>query len=392
MPDTDPKYGVTLPLGNEIFNRAAFRDTIQDLIDAMYSVTPLTTVQRDAFTAAQKWVGRLIRNTTTAQYEWWDGAAWVLLVDPGALAAHEADTTNVHGITDTAQLSRLNASTPFTVEQFIERTLATDPALSARVVGDANPRVQVRPDGILFGAGGASALDTLLKRTDAANTQLRNAADNAYRSFVAAEFKAASFMHRDDITRNLRWGTGSPEGVVTASVGSEYLRTDGATGTVLYVKESGTGTTGWVPKGSAPVGVKATSNPFATTSTTYVDVPGLSVPVAANEVLRFIAYLSGGLQNANGAQPGKMTWAVPAGASGFFSSLQVGQSGVTNRFAFGADAPLGDTSAAVFGYFVMGIIRNGGTAGTLKLQIRDTSGSAGVQITLDSWVEAGKVS
>jgi hypothetical protein len=40
-------------------------------------------------------------------------------------------------------------------------------------------------------------------------------------------------------------GTGSPEGSVSAPVGSEYLRTDGGTGTTLYVKESGTGNTGW---------------------------------------------------------------------------------------------------------------------------------------------------
>lgn len=40
-------------------------------------------------------------------------------------------------------------------------------------------------------------------------------------------------------------GTGTPEGVVTASPGSLFLRTD--TGK-LYVKESGTGNTGWVMK------------------------------------------------------------------------------------------------------------------------------------------------
>ena len=43
-------------------------------------------------------------------------------------------------------------------------------------------------------------------------------------------------------------GTGSPEGVVTAIVGALYSRTDGGAGTTLYVKESGTGNTGWVAK------------------------------------------------------------------------------------------------------------------------------------------------
>jgi hypothetical protein len=43
-------------------------------------------------------------------------------------------------------------------------------------------------------------------------------------------------------------GTGSPEGVVTAPIGSFYSRKDGGAGTSMYVKESGTGNTGWVAK------------------------------------------------------------------------------------------------------------------------------------------------
>jgi hypothetical protein len=39
------------------------------------------------------------------------------------------------------------------------------------------------------------------------------------------------------------WGTGSPEGVVTALVGDAYRRTDGTP--ALYVKTSGVGNTGW---------------------------------------------------------------------------------------------------------------------------------------------------
>ena len=46
----------------------------------------------------------------------------------------------------------------------------------------------------------------------------------------------------------LRWGSGTPEGSVTAPVGSLYLRTDGGTSTTLYVKESGSGNTGWIAK------------------------------------------------------------------------------------------------------------------------------------------------
>jgi hypothetical protein len=43
-------------------------------------------------------------------------------------------------------------------------------------------------------------------------------------------------------------GSGTPEGAVTAPVGSVYHRTDGGAGTSFYVKESGSGNTGWVAK------------------------------------------------------------------------------------------------------------------------------------------------
>lgn len=43
-------------------------------------------------------------------------------------------------------------------------------------------------------------------------------------------------------------GYGSPENVVSASVGSIYSRLDGGATTTLYVKTSGTGATGWTAK------------------------------------------------------------------------------------------------------------------------------------------------
>lgn len=44
------------------------------------------------------------------------------------------------------------------------------------------------------------------------------------------------------------FGTGTPESVVTANIGSIYLRLDGSTSTTLYVKTSGTSNTGWTGK------------------------------------------------------------------------------------------------------------------------------------------------
>lgn len=55
---------------------------------------------------------------------------------------------------------------------------------------------------------------------------------------------------RHGSSTGVRWssGAGTPEGVVTAPVGSLYSRTDGGAATTLYIKESGAGATGWVAK------------------------------------------------------------------------------------------------------------------------------------------------
>jgi hypothetical protein len=45
-------------------------------------------------------------------------------------------------------------------------------------------------------------------------------------------------------------GTGTPEGALTAPVGSLWTRTDGGEGTTLYVKETGAGNTGWATRES----------------------------------------------------------------------------------------------------------------------------------------------
>jgi len=61
---------------------------------------------------------------------------------------------------------------------------------------------------------------------------------------------AQTFRVLDDLAIAATWtsANGSPEGVVTAPVGSLYSRRDGGTGTTLYVKESGSGNTGWTAK------------------------------------------------------------------------------------------------------------------------------------------------
>lgn len=58
---------------------------------------------------------------------------------------------------------------------------------------------------------------------------------------------------------NILRGSGSPEGAVTGTVGQVYERTDGGAGTSVYVKESGSGNTGWVAVVSAAAHIADTS-------------------------------------------------------------------------------------------------------------------------------------
>lgn len=54
------------------------------------------------------------------------------------------------------------------------------------------------------------------------------------------------------VTELFEWGTGSPEGVVNAAKGTIYIRTDGSSGEIMYIKESAYGvSTGWALAGPA---------------------------------------------------------------------------------------------------------------------------------------------
>lgn len=71
-------------------------------------------------------------------------------------------------------------------------------------------------------------------------------------------------------------GSGSPEGAVTAPVGSYYTREDGASGTTMYTKTSGTGNTGWEAMTvGAGLTINPTANriPYRSSSTAFGDSP-----------------------------------------------------------------------------------------------------------------------
>jgi hypothetical protein len=78
-----------------------------------------------------------------------------------------------------------------------------------------------------------------------AGTEVFSAGTNGVVAASGIRFKGDNFTVS---TVTITSGSGSPESVVTAPIGSLFLRTDGSTSTTLYVKTSGTGNTGWTAK------------------------------------------------------------------------------------------------------------------------------------------------
>lgn len=94
------------------------------------------------------------------------------------------------------------------------------------------------PSGIARDTEVSAAIATHVAEIDP-HTQYRLEADAVPYAQLSGVPAVIAFLFR---------GAGSPEGVLTAGVGSLYLRSDGGAGTTLYVKESGAGNTGWVAK------------------------------------------------------------------------------------------------------------------------------------------------
>lgn len=92
--------------------------------------------------------------------------------------------------------------------------------------------------------GGRRTLADQVLVGDVVDLRARQASDGAEKSILRLTESAIRVLNGPSIFS----GSGSPEGVVTAVRGSIYLRTDGGAATSFYVKESGTGSTGWVGK------------------------------------------------------------------------------------------------------------------------------------------------
>lgn len=121
---------------------------------------------------------------------------------------------------------------------------------------DPSPRIDINFNlgEMKFGNGTTDIANMAILKTIGTSSTLtinknlvsNNAASLGSSSTLWPEVFAIKYMY--SATVGDFYGVGSPEGILSAGIGSTYRRSDGAAGTAFYVKESGTGNTGWVAK------------------------------------------------------------------------------------------------------------------------------------------------
>lgn len=190
---------------------------------------------------------------------------------------------------------------------------------SFAAASDANPTVQMSTTGMKFGAGGASALDVLLKRAAASTLSFRNVGDSAYGTAQAETFNSfADASHANPTVQvtstGVNWGLGGVSAVDTNLVRSS---------TGLQVK-----------KGAAFADFYAASFFAYTGAATNVEVSTAGI-ILSNGVDQLIANggaltLTGSATTSNVVAAGKVT-AAGAGSS-FLTAATTANGNAIARF------------------------------------------------------------
>lgn len=144
-----------------------------------------------------------------------------------------------------SQFATVEAYTTANVEATTQLVDASYVTLSANAELPNERVLEVSPGLALTLSDGRVRLSLDDNAARAAGGRVTLVAEGQSRVAVPVE---GHLITREEVAALVMSGTGSPEGVVTAPVGRLYLRTDGGAGTSMYIKESGTGNTGWVGK------------------------------------------------------------------------------------------------------------------------------------------------
>jgi len=157
---------------------------------------------------------------------------------------------------------------------------------------------------------------------------------------------------------SVRSGSGSPEGVQSDPVGSLWLRTNGSAGLVLYIKETGVSTTGWVAYQSHATGTIPTTIAIACSD--------LTTPLAVGTFkgycrMRYPMTVTGVFASLAGAQTSGSTLTMQiqeAGANILSTALTVDNNEKTSTTAATA-AVVSDNSLALDAEITVSITQAG---------------------------------
>lgn len=188
------------------------------------------------------------------------------------------------------------------------------------------------------------------------------------------------------VTPTITAAAGSPEGVLTAPIGSLYLRTNGSTGTTFYIKESGAGNTGWVPFSTSAVAWGAPGAIGATTPNTgaftALSVTGQFTSTVSTGTAPLVVASTTKVTNLNvdlldggdWSAPGAIGSTTPAAITG--TTVQANTAvhlGTAAKVLFGSGSPEGVVTANVGSTYH----RTDGGAGTILYTKESGTGNAG---------------
>jgi hypothetical protein len=156
-----------------------------------------------------------------------------------------------------------------------------DTYLALLNLGDANEVLHATiPAAILDAAGNSSILGLSQNAIEFVGVLLADVASglvlDAGIAFEADAVSVDSMLNKSDNAVGVFFTSGDPEGSLTAGIGSLALRDDGSGGTTVYIKESGTGNTGWVALEITTTFLELTDAPnsFVATKWLQVDATG----------------------------------------------------------------------------------------------------------------------
>lgn len=204
----------------------------------------------------------------------------------------------------------------------------------------------------------------------------------------------ALWVNESIISTDVSDSTATGRSLMTATTQSDARTTglgSGATGDQLFTADTPAaaratlGFDGMVPK--IPFTVSLASD-FSTTSTSFVDVTGVSFPVEANKRYAVSYYILTNKNDTSGlaiqftgpASPTKVSFRQLVATSSFSVTV------LSHLTAFSTPSTMNTFVGDAFASCTSGIINNGANAGTVQLQLRAVTGGT-AKIYAGSWIQ-----